>query len=267
MTQIIDSPIYSSFAKVYDEAMRNVDYTFWAEYIEMIAQIYMKPHQKILASKAPKSSNVFARELNPKVQKLIDLSCGTATLLKNLHSKFSGFGSDLSLEMLKLAQKKVTASLCCAKLTQLPFKKEQFSVALALYDTVNYLQTEKELIQFLDDVHKILYRNGLLIFDVVTPFACKEIYDGYSESFFIDGRDYVKRAWFTESTNIQYNEVRIVENGKQYVELHKQKIYTLREVEKNLQKASFHVLAILDNYTFNEGTETSERVHFVCGKR
>jgi len=112
---------YSKLAYIYDEVMYHVDYVGWARYI-----------QKII------------RRWHPSAEKILDISCGTGSLLFKLESgKHQLFGFDSSLDMLKFARKKCQVKKLAIPLWQgdmISFQlKQKADVIVSLYDSVNYI--------------------------------------------------------------------------------------------------------------------------------
>ncbi|GAQ00493.1 SAM-dependent methyltransferase [Companilactobacillus farciminis] len=72
--------IYNSFASVYSELMDDSLYSKWAQYVE--------------------------KQVTGDNKKLLDVACGTGDLTILLADKFQVTGTDLSEQMLKIAEQK-----------------------------------------------------------------------------------------------------------------------------------------------------------------
>ena len=78
-------PVYSAFAEIYDEVMRDVDYEGWSEHVINLC-------------------NRFDIE----VHKILDLACGTGSLAIRLaRMGYQVTGVDQSRQMLQIARKKI----------------------------------------------------------------------------------------------------------------------------------------------------------------
>ncbi|MCD4693365.1 MAG: class I SAM-dependent methyltransferase [Calditrichales bacterium] len=238
---------YDKIAPFYDYIMDHVNYKIWARYIKSLLFYY-----------------------NKQAKTIIDLSCGTGSLLKYLDSKkWRLYGSDLSAAMLEEAKKKkeiMHIPLWCSDINRLSIKENKFNAALILYDSINYLIEDEQINNFFKEAAAILNDNGLLIFDVVTPYTCKKEFVNYHESKSWGKDSYKRHGWFLYKDNMQYNEFIITVNGKKYKELHQQKIRPEAEWKELINKSPFEMLRALNNFSFRNAHKTSERIHFVCRK-
>ena len=92
--------------------------------------------------------------------KILDLACGSGRL-----TNFATSGADASEEMLKIAQKKHSEKeFFQAKSNDLPFEKESFQGCL----TFHFIMHLDEVIfkKTIDEVHRILSKNGTFVFDI-----------------------------------------------------------------------------------------------------
>ncbi len=234
---------YSALAQIYDYVMAHVNYKMWARYITAIFR---------LASR--------------KVQVIADLSCGTANLLPHLKSfQHQVYGLDLSLAMLKVArQKNPQQPLICADFKHLPLQSSRVDVALALYDSVNYLMHEDDVLQFFSECYRILRPGGLLVFDVVTPFLCRTAFKEYHESANItENLSYDRYSFFKLDQSLQINRFKIQMAEQYFFEEHRQKIREIKEWIQLIKQSDFKLLEIFSNFSMKPVQETSERAHFV----
>ena len=80
-----NTKIYSLFADIYDEALSHVPYRVWGDFID----------------------SLFESFFIKKDDAILDIACGTGPVILYLERKYSKMiGLDLSLEMLKKAEKK-----------------------------------------------------------------------------------------------------------------------------------------------------------------
>ena len=238
---------YDFLAELYDDVMEHVNYRQWAEYIKKI----------LSAEKMP--------------LRLADLSCGTGSFLKKLNLKNTAFtGSDLSAAMLRQAVSKNIPEMngfCCSDFTALPFHGASFDVAVALYDSVNYLLEEAQVRRFLAEAERILKPGGILIFDAVTPYICSTAFKDFQESqYFDETTGFERRSWYDAAEQIQYNEFILHLNSEECEELHMQKIRKIKEWTKLIKSSPFKLEAVYADYTQRPAKRKSERAHFVCRK-
>jgi len=239
---------YDGIAQYYDELMDHVNYKQWAKYLQTIFSLQDK-----------------------KIKSIIDMSCGTGSLLSSLAgAKLQLTGSDNSFMMLKHAKEKTKSSkirFAAADFVKLPFQKNEFDAALALYDSVNYLLKEKDVQSFFNEVHRVLKKQGLLIFDVVTPYTCKKYFSSYHVQEFDDnGEGYDRKSWFDENKSIQYNEFIINQNSGSFFEKHKQRIRSIERWFELVEAGPFAYCSVFGDFTFMPAKENAERVHFICVK-
>ena len=138
--------MYREFAEIYDRVMDNVPYDEWSSFL--IRQIH---------------------KYKPDSEFILDLACGTGNISFYLKQVFSLSGMDISEKMLDIARIKnpeCTFSKC--DISQDFLSEKKFDVITCIYDSVNYLNSIRDLNSFLDNSVKNLKKNGLLIFDVIT---------------------------------------------------------------------------------------------------
>lgn len=203
---------------------------------------------------------------------IIDLSCGTGSLLSFFKQrKTPRFGSDLSFAMLNRARTKrslKSVSFCNADFRHIPFKPASFDVALVLYDSINYLTDDEMVINFFREADSILKADGVLIFDVVTPYLCQTVFRNYSESHMESATNgYKRHSWFEAREQVQYNEFTIQYNGKMYHELHRQKIRPIENWIDIIEKSPLRSVGVYANFSMHRYHLRSERAHFVCCKK
>lgn len=239
------SASYSKLARIYDRIMAHVNYPEWAKYISNLLQY----------------STI-------KIDNMIDISCGTGKHLENINlKKVRLFGSDVSQEMLYEAKKNLSAkpvSFISQDVFNVAIKENCFEAAIMLYDSVNYLFTEQEVIKVFNEIDRILKPNGIFIFDIVTEEGLRESFDDYYESDSWEGIAYERHSSYSFKDNIQTNKFVMLFNGKSYMEIHKQKIRKIKEWRKLIAKSNMKLSREFSNFSQSPASEKSERVHFVC---
>ncbi len=237
---------YSLIASIYDSMMRHVSYPEWADYYETIFR--------------RSGYNVFD---------VHDIACGTGSLLIELFQKgYNLSGSDLSPEMIQIARKK------CARLgldipwsvetMDAPRPAERYDAFICSYDSINYLTTESEWLSCFSSAYTALRPNGIFVFDISTESNSKQNFDQALE---IDRLNRFKRiSMYNERERIQINRIELTLHSRIFAEEHRQRIYRLDEVLAMIGKSRFRIEGMYDHFTFDEGTEESERIHFVLKK-
>jgi SAM-dependent methyltransferase len=104
----------------------------------------------------------------PHASSMLELGCGTGSILARMPSVLSLTGLDRSPEMLAVARDKVPgARLVEADMTYFSLE-ETFDVVACVFDSLNHLLTFADWQSMFDAVHEHLTEDGLFIFDVNT---------------------------------------------------------------------------------------------------
>ena len=108
------------------------------------------------------------RRTKPNARKLLELACGTGSMLKHLGRYYEVSGIDLSRHMLSVARRKVPQ----AKLFQqnmvtfsLP---ERFDVICCVFDSINHIALFSDWKKLFANVQRHLLPGGFFIFDINT---------------------------------------------------------------------------------------------------
>jgi SAM-dependent methyltransferase len=236
---------YSKLAEIYDSIMNHVNYEQWALYIYEIL----------------KTQNIKSGDL-------IDISCGTGIFLKNFDSvNFRIFALDSSLDMAKSVKRKFDLPVICSDFRGICLKKK-FDVVLCLYDSINYILNEKDFLITLTNISRILNPGGIFVFDISTETNSLKFFSNYKESGEAGIYSYSRTSEYIKSEHLQLNTFELfdIKNKIHYVEKHRQRIYSLDEVQSIINKSKMKILNIYDDFTFNKGNKYSERIHFVLKK-
>lgn len=239
---------YSQLALIYDRLMIHVNYKIWSDYIKNLYQFG-----------------------DNKISKVVDLSCGTGKHIKYLiNKKTKYYGADYSLPMIIQAKKNLKNAgkpkVFVNDATTMAIKPNNFDCALMLYDSINYLIDEENIMRIFDEVFRILCAGSIFIFDVVTKKGLKESFDGYFESDTFDKLAFERHGWFEQKKNLQHNEFKLIYDGNFYQEHHIQKIRSINNWQKLLKHSKMTLIHSFSNFTLLPADEKSERVHFICKK-
>ena len=236
---------YSSLASIYDFVMRHVDYIHWADHVESL---------------------IVRHDLVPS--SMIDVACGTASLAVELTRRgYRMNGADASDEMLDIGRAKVLDGGFDIGLYHRAFLDleglDRHDCVLSLYDSVNYLMSIEDIGKMFENVHSIVHRGGLFIFDVCTETNSIRHFRDMRERERGDGFSYVRHSYFDKG--VQYNDFKIKfdDPRREIHELHQQRIYPLSEIEGAVVKSPFTLEARYDGFNFRDPSEDSDRVHFV----
>jgi len=149
--------IYNSFARVYSELMDDSLYNRWADYVE--------------------------KQVPAKAKSLLDVACGTGDLTILLANRFQVTRTDLSDEMLKIAEEKAQKAD-----KKIPFVQsnmmdlyefDKYDVITCFDDSICYLKDEDELAVTFNQALEHLNDGGKFLFDAHSLYQMDEIFPGY----------------------------------------------------------------------------------------
>jgi len=237
---------YEKLAIIYDQLMSHVNYKKWADYIIHLFQYTDK-----------------------KVKSIVDISCGTGSLLRQIDNKrYHYWGCDLSFPMVKQAQTKFNQNIFIINdVNQVALKSNKFDAVLFLYDSLNYLQDEKQLNSLFREVNRILVNDGIFIFDIITDLLCKTHYKNFEEEENWEDSGYIRHSFYDEIKHIQHNDFRIRIKENIFFESHLQHVFSEKQISDAIKNNGFELTAHMDDFSFHQSDDDSERIHYVCTKK
>lgn len=249
---------YLTLASCYDRLNDGVNYEEWADSV-----------QRRLAAYCPHPTH-----------RILDLACGTGNMLMALLRRgYSVCGVDLSSDMLSEAQRKASEEgylplLLCQDMRtfQIYAGKRAQSSALCdcvtcCLDSINYLTASGDLAQCFSRVRAHLHEGGLFMFDVNTPYKFAHT---YAQNDYVIEAEGVVCTWqndYNPRTKICRFDLSLFreEADGRYVrsdEVHRERCYALRTIEKELQRASFEICEVSSDLIGSPVTDRSERAYF-----
>ncbi len=245
-----DETSYRIIAPYYDWIMAHVDYDAWGRHLAKLWRKYGSEPTSILELGA--GTCPFARrEVYPSTAKVVytDLSPFMLTQAHDIHS----------------------IQRVAANALALPFRS-RFQLCVMIYDAINYLIEDQDLRTTLNQVHQVLEKRGLFIFDITTAENSRRHFHQAIDFGELEGCTYFRESSFDKETRIQNNDfIFFVEGEKdcwgKVKESHQQRIFEIEHIKALAEESDFVVEAVLEGFTFRTGKETSERVHFVLRKK
>lgn len=231
--------------------MRHVNYKRWAHYL----------------------TDLFLKADIP-VKKVLDIACGTGSLLLNLVAlDYEGAGFDSSENMIRLAREKARKSGL-----QIPFwqgmmwnfkVKRPFHACICTYDSMNYCMDLEQCCEVFVCASEALCPGGIFIFDICTERNSRNFFQNYYEKDGTENFNYIRQSFYIKKESLQINEFIIFlesNASSPFREIHRQRIYRINELRELIPGEHFKLVGIYDGFSNRPGTEKSNRVHFVVKK-
>jgi ubiquinone/menaquinone biosynthesis C-methylase UbiE len=236
--------IYKDIAPYYDRLMDDVNYGRWVEYIQELFTVYdFIPHT------------------------ILDLGCGTGIPAHYfLKEGYEVIGIDGSLDMLTVAKKKLDTfdpPLIQSRFEYFAIKKN-VDLVISLFDSLNNILTEKDLLQTFSNVSRSLRKDGLFIFDMNTIYGLSRM---NSSSTYTKESGGVYSIWKSK-----YDRKRVLaslfvtlfvsENGhyRRIEETHLEKGYSFTQLKRLLKKSGFSRISFYEHLSFSRANFRTQRV-------
>lgn len=111
---------------------------------------------------------LLIEEHRPSARTVLELACGTGSILEQLQDAYVVTGLDRSPEMLQVAREKVPkVPLIEGDMTAFDLA-ERFDAVLCVYDSINHLLDFAQWEALFDRAHEHLEEGGILVFDINT---------------------------------------------------------------------------------------------------
>ena len=228
---------FEEFARHYDRFMlRYVDYRAWVDYVERI----FRKHKA-----------------EPKT--ILDLACGTGIPTVILARRgYSVIGVDRSPRMLEALQGKIHGlPIATLQAEMTDFRLESpVDAAISLYDSVNYLLTEDELVRCFACVRRALSPGGLFVFDMNTVYSLSTFWGTRVSERQVGPIRSVWQNVYDEATRVSTLHITFWEDAGdgtepvEYEEVHRERAYTLDEVRRSLGAAGFDEVRFFNHGSF-----------------
>ncbi len=166
---------YKKFSYYYDEVMAQLDYEAWGNFVKP----YLKENDKIL-----------------------DLACGTGTLLMLLYPYNNNcYGLDLSETAIEIAKEKAKINhfnINYNILDMTDFSYDfKFDVITCFFDSINFLNNIELVNKLFKTVYNNLNKGGYFIFDIFSTYLFKE----YNKNKYKYNTKNYKVSWKTKHIN------------------------------------------------------------------
>jgi SAM-dependent methyltransferase len=119
-------------------------------------------------SEAAERLSELVREAKPNARTVLELGCGTGSILKHLQGNYEVSGLDISSRMLSIARKKVPrAKLLRQDMVDFQID-ERFDVIFCVFDSINHVRRFSDWKRVFVGVRRHLLPGGCLIFEINT---------------------------------------------------------------------------------------------------
>jgi SAM-dependent methyltransferase len=211
----------------------------------------------------------FIRKANPKATNVLELACGTGSVLKHVSKHYDVWGLDLSNRMLSIAREKVPQAKLSRQNMVTFHLREKFDVICCVYDSINHILTFADWKQLFRNAHHHLESGGVFIFDINTQ---KKLDRHIAEPVWVHrfGNNFLIMKVTGREKNSESNwNIKVFERltGNRYL-LHEEDIqevsFSMRRIVRAL-RVHFPTVEIIDTDRKRPSLE-SERLYFVCKK-
>lgn len=235
---------------------------------DVIAQFY----DSVVAD--PTKKALWLKQLihqhHPEAKRVLELACGTGSLLEVLSKDYQVVGLDNSKEMLRVARKRLAGTeFILADMANFDIG-QKFDAILCIYDSINHLTRFSDWQTMFTKIAEHLEPGGLFIFDMNTvEFLSKLNTSRPSVSDFSDNTMTIAAQPNKEAiTTLQVEVVEQRPDGS--TQIHKTDIpemsFSISKVQTLLEE-HFEVLGKLGEQRLTEWTDTDDKVVFVCRLR
>ncbi|MBE6112600.1 MAG: methyltransferase domain-containing protein [Peptococcaceae bacterium] len=248
---------YETLAKMYDALMDDVNYQEWADYIDTMLQKNGCPGKRLL-----------------------DLGCGTGNISIPLAQKgYQVTGVDLSAEMLDIARSKSEAAGLVIDwqqqdLTELQLLDDAgaepvFDAIIATFDVFNHLTSPEDLQMLFHSLNPFLVDEGILLFDVQTPYKLQEYLGNHIFTLHRDDIEYIWENHFDEESQICTMDITFFvrqENGLYQRETmcQEERVYDLELLQMWLKYSDFELIGVYGELSDEKLQPEAHRAVFVA---
>ncbi|MFH1457277.1 MAG: class I SAM-dependent methyltransferase [Patescibacteria group bacterium] len=231
--------------------------------------LFAKHYDEVMGDRSKNAAELqkLISKHHPKAKTILELACGTGSVLQHFAKRYGVYGLDLSSGMLSLARKKVPSGKFSQQ-DMTKFKlKEKFDVILCVFDSINHLLKFSDWQKVFKRAYEHLNEGGVLIFDMNTEVKLQRVIDTtpgvrtFGESVMImDVTDIGKGV---SNWNVKVFEHKNKNQYALYEENIKEKAFPLRQVKEALKR--FRKVDVVDTSRKRPSVK-SERLVFVCKK-
>lgn len=206
---------------------------------------------------------------HPKAKTVMELACGTGSVLKQLQPDYEVAGVDLSVRMLEVAAQKLPrARLFREDMTRVRLG-ETFDVVLCVYDSINHLLRFEQWEAVFDCAREHLVEGGTFVFDINTERQLAALIERPPWTHWFGEGNLLLMDVTAGDDGISVWGIRVFEHlGDSSYELHTEDIaevsFPVDQIRASLRERYRQVWVY--DVQRSRPTVRSERLHFVCRK-
>ena len=228
-------------------------------------------YDAVMDDPGPRAARVleFVHRYRPGASTLLELACGTGSILARLDEVPSVTGLDRSPEMLAVAAGKVPrARLIEGDMSDFSLG-ERFDVVACVFDSLNHLLTFEAWQSTFEAVHRHLAEGGLFVFDVNTVGELRRLGDEPPWVYDFDEHVMIMDVDFAEDGLSRWD-IQIFEHvGESQYLMHHEEIGELGVDLARIRAALLPRFELLEEQDENGGapTDRSVKAHFALRRR
>lgn len=224
---------FTALARVYDAIMQDVPYEEWLAFV--LRRV---------------------TERGWRGGRVLDVGCGTGNAsLPLLERGFEVVGLDASEAMLAMARRKLPQGVWLRGDVRDASLPGPFSLAVSVFDTMNNLLEEADMLAALRHLHAHLSPGGQLAFDVNTTVGLTSLWEGdVAEGWAGDVHYRWEHSW-DQQRRLASVEAWCSTPKESFVEVHHERPYDPEQIARLLAQAGFEAVEVV---TFPEGEPADE---------
>lgn len=192
------------------------------------------------------------KEFVPFGASMLDLACGTGTMITYLSDAYNITGADYSEEMLDVARSKTPHIPYFIYDLREPLYVEHVDSVICTVDSFNYVIDFETLKRIFHDIEVILESGKTFVFDVYAESKLQTM-DGYHYRGEDDG--FIFEWNSTVDDTLITHDIYISDDGEEVKETHFERVYSEEDIE-----------SLLTSFTFEKEYMT-DRILYFCKKK
>lgn len=193
-----------------------------------------------------------------RVDRVLDLACGSGRHARYLGQRWWTSGVDLSEVLLRIAQRKtVPARLVRADIRALPYRDACFDLVVNLFTSFGYFETDEEHEAVIHDVAQITRKRGTFVLDYLNSSHVRQHLVPF-DSTTIGKHSVAQRRSITDDGRFVVKHIVLRDKDKEFIE--RVRLFDKAQLVGMLERAGFQIAQLCGGYDGEPWTEESPRV-------